>query len=71
MNKTVKIGLASFASGVVLNILVRIVGPPILQRPFDSLKLPLLAALGTGLVLSILLILVGVIICLIGAVKQH
>jgi len=71
MGKTLKFGLISFASGIVLNIIVRLAGPTILHQPLDSpLKVPLLVILGISLVLSILLIIVGFITGIIGAIRQ-
>jgi len=71
MNKTLKVGLVLFGTGVLLNILVRLVGPSIVYSRLDSANFVELVALGIGMILSVVLILAGAVTCLVGALKTN
>lgn len=57
MNKTLKIGIALFVTGVLINLLARLVGPSIVAARLDTANTVQLLVLAFGIILSIFLIL--------------
>ena len=69
MDKTLKIGIALLVTGVLLNLLARLMGPSIVAARLDTTNTVQLLALALGIILSIIFILAGIVTCIIGIVK--
>jgi hypothetical protein len=71
MNKTIKSGLIVLAVGIALNIISRLIWPPISQIPLgDPAKMPLLYVVGACVILSPLLLVIGAVLTVLGGLKS-